>query len=728
MKQVLQSRSARAAAVRDVPPPTCPPGSVLVRTAFSAISSGTERTRVELSSKSLLGKARERPDLVRQVIDRARKEGWRQTRKAVQTKLDEETPVGYSSAGEVIEVGEHVRGLQVGDRVACAGGGHANHAEIISVPVNLVAKLPDGVSLQDASLATIAAIAMHGVRLADVTLGERVAVVGCGLVGQIAIRLLRAAGAATFALDVDPVRVQDALAGGATAAFSADEAGVQKALAAIGGAGADAVLVTAASSSNAPLLSAAKLARDKGTLVLVGAVPIEFPRAPLYDKELTFRVSRSYGPGRYDDEYEERGLDYPIAYVRWTEQRNIEAVLELLAHGQLVLSDLIESVYPVDQAEEAYQRLVGHNGNGPLRGALLLSYPGPAGASTPHAGSVAAIAPRSSNGAQPSPGPVRLGLIGPGGFARRMILPAFVAAGAVPELVGGGGGPSAAAAQRHAGFARVADSPEAVIDDPAVDTVAVCTRHASHAELSARALRAGKHVFCEKPLALTDAELREVIAAAESSERILAVGFNRRFAPLVRRLRAFVAELPGPVTCTYRVSAGPLAADHWTHDLSQGGGRLLGEGCHFVDTIVAIAGSPVVEVYARGFSRLGLPLQAVDNALITLTLADGSVGTIAYLADGSAKLGKERIEVFTGGRTGVMDDYRTLDLYDGATVEQERAGTQDKGHYAEVAAFVEGVRSGHAPVALAEVANVSLATLAIVESMRTGVPVRLTAE
>jgi predicted dehydrogenase/threonine dehydrogenase-like Zn-dependent dehydrogenase len=728
MKQVLQSRSARAAAVRDVPPPECAPGSVLVRTAFSAISSGTERTRVELSSKSLLGKARERPDLVRQVIERARKEGWRQTRKAVQSRLDEETPVGYSSAGEVIEVGEHVRGLQVGDLVACAGGGHANHAEIVSVPVNLVAKLPAGVSLQDASLATIAAIAMHGVRLAEVSLGERVAVVGCGLVGQIAIRLLRAAGASTFALDVDPVRVEDARRGGATAAFSADEHGIQRALAAMGGAAADAVIVTAASSSNTPLLTGAKLARGKGTLILVGAVPIEFPRALLYDKELTFRVSRSYGPGRYDDEYEERGLDYPIDYVRWTEQRNIEAVLDLIAGGQLDLSDLIESVYPVQDAGQAYRRLVGQNGDGPLRGALLLSYPGATGDGPPQPGSIPAIVPGSANGAKPSLGPVRLGLIGPGGFARRMILPAFVAAGAVPELVGGGAGPSAAAAQRNAGFQRVADSAGAVIDDDAVDAVAVCTRHASHAELSTRALRAGKHVFCEKPLALTDEELRQVIAAAEESHGILAVGFNRRFAPLVRRLREFVAELPGPVTCTYRVSAGRLAPDHWTHDLSQGGGRLLGEGCHFVDTIVAIAGSPVTEVYARGFSRHGLPVQAADNAVITLTLQDGSVGTIAYLADGSAKVGKERIEVFTGSRTGIMDDYRSLELYDGADVEQQRVGTQDKGHYAEVAAFVEGVRAGRPPVPLAEVANVSLATLAIVESMRTGVPVRLTTD
>jgi predicted dehydrogenase len=306
-----------------------------------------------------------------------------------------------------------------------------------------------------------------------------------------------------------------------------------------------------------------------------------------------------------------------------------------------------------------------------------------------------------------------------------MILPAFVAAGAVPELVGGGSGPSAAAAQRNAGFARVAASAEAVIADEAVGVVAVCTRHGSHAELTARALRAGKHVFCEKPLALTSDELADVLEAGQQSPGILAVGFNRRFAPMVERLRDFAGELPGPVTCTIRVAAGELAADHWTHDLAQGGGRLLGEGCHFVDTIVAIARSPVVEVYARGFSRHGLPLQAADNALITLTLENGSQGTIAYLADGSAKVGKERIEVFTGGRTGVMDDYVTLSLYDGATVDQERSGSQDKGHYAEVAAFVAGVRSGQPPVPLAEVANVSLATLAIIESLRTGLPVRL---
>jgi predicted dehydrogenase/threonine dehydrogenase-like Zn-dependent dehydrogenase len=727
MKQVLQVRRSGATEVRDVPLPPCDPGGVLVRNAFSAISSGTERARVELSQKSLIGKARERPDLVREVVSRARREGVRSTLQAVQSRLDEASAVGYSSAGTVIEVGEHARGFRPGDLVACAGGGHANHAEVVAVPVNLCARVPEGVPLQNASITTIAAIAMHGVRLADTRVGSRTAVIGCGLVGQIALRLLRAAGAEAFALDIDPQRVAQALEGGADHAFTIDDSVGDRVRALTGGTGFDEVVVAAAAPTNEPLLLAADLARDRGNVVLVGDVPIEFPRGPLYDKELRFRISRSYGPGRYDLDYEERGLDYPIGYVRWTEKRNMEAVLGLQAQGKLALGDLIE-VVPVDHAAEAYARLAGPAERRP-RGAIVLSYgkdalevtrepvsmtvTGPSGN-----GTVEAVSKRGVGSST-----VQVGLIGPGGFAGRVIVPALQAAGASLRVVGGGSGPSASTAARKT-FDRVAADASAVIADPDVDAVVICTRHGSHASLVVEALRAGRHVFCEKPLALTLQERNEVMEAARAASGTLMVGFNRRFSPLLVEAKPFLDRGAAPRTLVYRVSAGQLGEDHWAHDLVQGGGRILGEGCHFVDCLSFLAG-PVVEVHTVGHAPSARPVQAYDNVVASLRFADSSVASIIYVADGSSKVPKERLEAFCGQQTAILDDYRELGLFGAATHHRRRLKAQDKGHRAELAAFVESVRTGVPAVELSEIDNTTLATLAMVESLRTGLPVRL---
>jgi polar amino acid transport system substrate-binding protein len=732
MKQVLQVRRTGSTVVRDVPLPACPPGGVLVHTAFSAISSGTERARVELSQKSLLGKARERPDLVREVFNRAKREGIRATLQAVQHRLDEETPVGYSSAGTIVEVGEHSRGFAPGDRVACAGGGHANHGEFVAVPTNLCVKVPDEVSLESASITTIAAIAMHGIRLADVRVGSRVAVIGCGLVGQLALRLLHASGAETFALDIDPNRVVHARGGGADHALVIDDSTAERVLADTGGIGVDEVLIAAAAPTNDPLRLGAKIARDRGSLVLVGSVPIEFPRGPLYDKELSFKVSRSYGPGRYDSHYEERGLDYPIAYVRWTEKRNMESVLRLQAQGLVSFGDLVE-VLPAERAPEAYARLTGDAERRPI-GALVLDYghvrngaSGPTSngqtslsrflpSSTPRAGSPKKRLQRTS---------VRIGLIGPGGFAGRILIPALQAAGAELELVGGGSGPSAAAAMRTGTFKRVAPDAAAVIGDPDVDAVVIVTRHGSHAPLVEQALEAGKHVFCEKPLALTHDEYESVMRAAEASDGTLLVGFNRRFSPLLRQMRAHLSTSGRPMMLTYRVSAGNLGEDHWTQDLSEGGGRALGEGCHFVDSLAFLAGSPVTEVYAVGHGPQERPVQAYDNLIVTLRFASGSVGSVVYVADGSPRVPKERVEGFCGGRTAILDDYRRLQKLSGGDSDAQELKSQDKGHRQEVAEFLHGVLSGSSPVDLAQLGNSSLATLGVIESLRTGEPVRL---
>ncbi len=738
MKQVLQERRTGQTVVRVVPRPPCPPGGVLVRNRFSTISSGTERARVQLSQKSLLGKARDRPDLVREVVARARRDGVQATLQMVQRRLEEETSVGYSCAGTVIEVGEHVRDLLPGDRVACAGD-TAGHAEFVAVPANLCVRVPDGVPLHSAALTTIAAVALHAIRLAGADVGSRVAVIGCGLVGQLALRLLRAAGSETFALDIDPQRTGQARAGGADHAFAIDHDVAQRVWALTDSMGVDAVVVAAATDGNGPLVLAADIARDLGTVVLVGAVPIDLPRASLYDKELRFRVSRSYGPGRYDAEYEERGLDYPIGYVRWTERRNMEAVLRLQAQGHVSFSDLVE-VVPAQEAPAAYARLT-NGAHGSPRGAFVLAYPPADGTATHLAGKAIELAgttttpgsakQRSGEGEAPAPklgtgrSPVGIGLVGPGSFATRVLVPALEAGGANLLVVGGGAGPSAAAAARNGPFRREAADASAVIADREVEAVVIATRHDSHATLVIEALNAGKHVFCEKPLALTSDELDAVMKAARAARGTLLVGFNRRFSPLLREMSSFLGVPGTPMTLAYRVSAGSLTEDHWTHHPARGGGRALGEACHFIDSLAFLVGHPVIEVHASGHAVASRPVQACDNFLLTLRFADGSVASLVYVSDGSGCVPKERLEGFCGTRTAVLDDYLTLDLHNAHRHDRRRLKARDKGHRQEIEAFLRATRTGDAALALGEIDNVTLATLAIVESLRTGRSVRL---
>jgi predicted dehydrogenase/threonine dehydrogenase-like Zn-dependent dehydrogenase len=716
VKQVLHSR-AGLTVVRDVPRPPCPAAGVLVRTAYSAISPGTDRARLADTQRSLLQRARERPDLVRSTVQSAISEGVRRTRESVEEKLATEDAGGYSSAGRVIEVGPRVSGLRPGDPVACGGVGHAVHAEVVAVPRNLCARIPSNVALPPAALTTIAAIAMHGLRLSGVALGERVAVIGCGLVGQIACRIARSAGAEVIALDLAAARVEEAVAAGADNGVVVSAHAAPEVTELTGGAGVDHAIVAAAADTAEPLLLGAEVLRDRGALTLIGAVPVELPREPLYRKELRFQVSRSYGPGRYDPEYEERGLDYPLGQVRWTEQRNMEAILSLQARGLLRLDDLIDEIVPVERAEEAFARVTGPPAERP-RGAIVLEYA--EAAEEPQQRPAAPAAPaRASDGAP------AVGFIGVGDFARSVLVPALAAAGARLAVAGGGSGPSAEAAVRRLGFERAAPSAEAVIEDPGVDAVVIGTRHDTHAELARRALEAGKHVFCEKPLALDEEELDGVIGAARASQGILAVGFNRRFSPLLRELRDFVGRRGGAVNVVYRVAAGSLAPEHWAHDIEQGGGRIIGEVCHFVDCLAYIAGSPCTEVVAAGHGRSETPVQAIDNVAVTITHDDGSVGTIVYVARSEAGVGKERVEAFGAGGIGVLDDYRSLELHGEGAPRPRRLKRQDKGHAEEMQAFVEGVRAGRAPIPLDQIENVSRATLAVVEALRTGLPVRL---
>jgi predicted dehydrogenase/threonine dehydrogenase-like Zn-dependent dehydrogenase len=709
MKQVAFRPRDGSITVVDAPVPTPRAGWILVANRCSLISAGTERSKVELGGKSLVQKARARPDLVRKVVDRARAEGVRPALSAARERLDALAPLGYSSAGVVLRLGAGVAGISPGNRVACAGGGFANHAEVVAVPANLIAAIPEGVSFESAAYATVGAIALHGVRRAEATVGERIGVVGLGLVGQLAVRILGAAGCKPVGIDPDPEAVALATEGGAHA-FSRELPGLEKAvLEASDGIGLDAVLVCAAGRSSDPVELAARLARDRGRLVVVGDVPVEAPRALLYEKELELRLSRSYGPGRYDRDYEERGRDLPPGYVRWTEQRNLQAFLELVAAGKLDPSSLTTHRFPVEQAEDAYATLTGE---GRRAFGVVLEYD-----YAEHA-----QGPRPSRPRRSEAGSARVGLIGAGSFARGTLLPALREAGAELAAVTSEGGLSAADVAGRFEFARAADSVDEILSDEEIDAVVIATRHSTHAELVAAALRAGKAVFVEKPLALTEAELLEVESALGGGGPLM-VGFNRRFAPLTVRLREELARVEAPVVLA-RVNAGQLPEDHWLHDPEEGGGRLLGEGCHFVDFLAHLAGARPVGVHAVAVPSAQRPLECSDGIAATIRFANGSVGTLLYSGGGDTRLPKERLEAFGGGLSAVLDDFRRLELYRAGRREVIKQ-RQDKGHRAEIAHFVQAVRGKVEAPDVESYLSSTRATLALAESVRTGSAVEL---
>ncbi len=690
----------------DAPLPSLKPGWILVANRASLISAGTERMKVELGAKNLAQKARARPDLLKKVVDRARSEGIGSALSAARERLDALSPLGYSSAGTVIRVGAGVEGIAPGDRVACGGGGFATHAEVIAVPRNLIAAVPDGVPFESAAYATVGAIALHGVRRAEAQLGERVGVIGLGLVGQLAVRILAAGGCTLIGVDLDPKAVELAASGGARA-FERDRDGLQSSvLEATGGLGLDSVLVCAAATSSDPVRLASELARDRGRVVIVGDVPIEADRALFYEKELELRLSRSYGPGRYDRDYEERGRDLPPAYVRWTEQRNMQAFLDLVASGAVDPSPLTTHRFPVEQAERAYALLTDDRGEERPFGILLeYAYEERPAAPTPHS------ARRSGAGT------ARIGLIGAGSFARATLLPALRDAGAELAAVASGGGLTATDVATRFGFERAGDSADEILADDSIDAVVIATRHASHAQLTASALRTGKAVFVEKPLAIDRDGLAEVEEAL-APDSLLMVGFNRRFAPLAVQLRNELEAVASP-TLLARVNAGPLPADHWAHDPEDGGGRLIGEGCHFVDLLSYLSGGPTVVVHALAVPHPQRPLECSDEVVATLRFGNGGVGTLVYTGGGDPRLPKERIEAFGGGLAAVLDDFRRLELSRGGKrrVTKQR---QDKGHKAELARFLAAVRGEAEAPAVSTYLDSTRATLALVDSLRDG--------
>jgi polar amino acid transport system substrate-binding protein len=712
MKQLLQNLRTGEATVAEVPVPVVQPGRVLVRTAASLISAGTERALTELGQKSLLGKARERPELIGKVWEKVKTEGVAQALEGVRDKLDQSHAVGYSAAGIVIECAPDVTDFRPGDRVACAGTDYASHAEIISVPRNLCVRLPERLSFAEAAFGTVGAIALQGVRLAEPTLGESVVVIGLGLVGQLTVQLLKANGCRVFGIDIDEARIQMALRSGAEAGSAPAEA-KDRVMAWSRGRGADACIIAAATTSDEPVELAGEISRLKGRVVAVGLVGMNVPRNVYYQRELTLKVSLSYGPGRHDPDYEERGHDYPVAYVRWTEGRNIEAFLDLLAGARIDVKPLITHRFLIDDASKAYQLISGKAHENYL--AVILEYrtEGEVGRR---------IENRSATTrAAKSAGRVGLGLIGAGGYAQKILLPNFKAAGAEFCSIASASGVSARDVGTKYGFRRFLSDARSVIDDDEANLIVIATRHGSHAELATLALERGKHVFVEKPLALNDAELDAVLEAASGSEGQLLVGFNRRFSPLAARAKEFFANRQAPLSIVYRVNAGRIPSEHWTQDPNEGGGRIIGEVCHFIDLMQFLTGATPKSVFAESVAGGLGNIVREDSVFITLQFKDGSNGVIAYLAEGDSSLAKEHIEIFGEGKTFVIDDFRSAKLYAEGREKRETLRQQDKGQAEETRTACAVVAEGKpTPITLMELEATTRATFRILDSLRTG--------
>ncbi len=698
MKQLVQDFKTGDIKLVDVPSPALAPGCVRVRNAYSLVSAGTERATVNLAQQSLIGKARSRPDLVKRVVETVKREGLSAAVRKVQSRLDQWKALGYSCAGTIIEVGEGVTGLSVGDRVACGGQDYASHAEEVVVPQNLCAKLPEGVALEHAVFTTLGAIAMQGVRQADARLGESVAVIGLGLVGQLTVQILKAAGCVVLGIDVSAEACELAARCGCDAVATRTSGDIERTAARLtNGFGVDAAIITAAAPTNDPIELAAKICRERGRVVMVGVTGMELPRGPFYEKELEFRLSRSYGPGRYDPLYEEKGVDYPIGYVRWTEQRNMEAFVQLLAGNRVDVAPLMTHTFAIGDAPKAYELITGKTEERFV--GVLLKYPERVEQASRLFGMEGTgQAGRLSNNPAARHSSVVLGVIGAGNYAQGVLLPQFKAnADVTLRMVCTATGVKAEKAKEKFGFETSTTNWRDVLADKAVNAVLIATRHDLHAQIVCEALQAGKTVFCEKPLCLRGEELDEITSTIQKSGNSrLMVGFNRRFAPFAARAR----DLAGPLVMRYRVSVQPLPSDHWINDPETGGGRILGEVCHFIDFLRFTARSRVVSVFAQGFGR--------ENVQVALRFADGSVGSIDYFNVADTDLKKEHVEVFAGGKHVIEDDVR------------------EKGQAEEVRQFVRAVKTGGLmPIPLEEIVDSTRATLAVLESIRTGRAIEL---
>lgn len=711
MQQVIQNLRNGKLQVRNLPEPLVSAGHVLIQNHHSVISAGTEKMVIDTAGKSLLAKARSRPDLVRQIISRVKTQGLLKTYTQVAAKLDQPIALGYASTGVVIACGEGVQGFKPGDRVASNG----SHAGTVCVPKHLCAVVPESVPGDEAAFTVIGAIAMQGVRLARLGLGDTVFVIGLGLIGQIAVQLLKAQGCRVIATDLDLAKCQMAIEFGADIAqigINADQVHQWTR-----GYGADAVLITAATQSDGPVELAGEAARSKGRVVAVGAVGLNLPRPQYYRKEVEFVVSCSYGPGRYDAEYEQRGHDYPIGYVRWTEQRNMQAVLDLIAAGKLNVKPLISHRFDIEDAEAAYEII--KTGSQPYLG-IVLNFPKEIRKP---------LRRIDLKVAKPAKGDLVVGAVGAGGFGRAVLLPAIHKLDNVQmHTIASAGGLSSSTAAASLGFRHVATDEQTIFRDPEINSVFILTRHNLHATQVIASLRGGKHTFVEKPLATTLADLAAVEETlVELGERapLLMVGFNRRFSPAALAVKKFFSSVTEPLAVSFRFNAGPIPAESWVQDDVIGGGRIIGEACHAIDLATYLIGSPVTRVFAESVGGPLAPRITDDQCFITLRHANGSISNVAYMAGGDKDYAKERIEVFGGGRLAVIDDFRQVTLSAGGRQTTEK-WTQDKGHQAEINAFANAIRNGgSSPISWEELRATSLAPILAVCSLRDGTPIDL---
>jgi predicted dehydrogenase/threonine dehydrogenase-like Zn-dependent dehydrogenase len=705
MLQLLQNLASGETLLAEVPAPQVAPGTLLIATRASLVSAGTERMLVDFGRASWLDKARQQPEKVKQVLDKVRTDGLFATMDAVRSKLDQPLALGYCNAGVVLEVGAGVEGFAVGDRVVSNGP----HAQIVRVGKNLCARVPAGVSDEAAAFTVLASIGLQGIRLAAPSLGEAFVVTGLGLIGLMTVQLLRAHGCRVLGIDLDAGRLELAQRFGAQVCdLARGEDPVARGLAFSGGRGVDGVIVTASTQSSDPIVQAARMSRKRGRIVLVGVTGLELNRADFYEKELTFQVSCSYGPGRYDPAYEQRGNDYPLGFVRWTEQRNFEAVLAMLAEGRLEVTPLVSHRFAVRDAARAYDALV--NDRSALGIVLLHEDTKPSAA----ARRVALAAPPAASGQ------AVLAVIGAGNYGSRVLIPALKRAGAHLDTIVSSAGVTAYHHGKTAGFAFAStDVPGDVLANERVNAVVVATRHDTHARFACEALAAGKHVFVEKPLALTLEEVDAVESAWHAAaQRLLMVGFNRRFAPLVLKMKSLLAPLSAPMAIVYTVNAGAIAPEHWTQDRAVGGGRIVGEACHFIDLARFLVGQPIVEAQITAMGRHPALAVRDDKATITLSFADGSMATVHYLANGGKRFPKERVEVFCNDGVLALDNFIKLTGYDWRGFSRARLWRQDKGQAACAAAFVRAVaQGGAAPIAAEEIFEVARVALRLAQRL-----------
>lgn len=704
MKQLIQSFKTGELGLFEVPAPVCEKNGALVQTTVSLVSAGTEKMLVDFAKKSMLAKAKDRPDLVKQVVDKMKKEGVRNTLEKVFTKLDTPIPLGYSLAGHVIEVGKNCSGVNIGDRVACGGAGYANHAEINYVPKNLMVKIPDGVDDIDASFVTVGAIALQGVRQTAPLLGEKIAVMGLGLLGQLTVQLLKANGCKVIGSDIDPDKMALAKKLGCDEVCHASEL-IAKTNEFTGGYGADAVIIAASTSSNGPITDAAEISRMRGRVVLVGMVGMDVPRNTYYKKELEIKLSMAYGPGRYDPEYEEKGIDYPYDLVRFTEQRNFEAFLELIQEGKITPKDLITHSYDFDDAMTAYDLLEGKIQEKYL--GIVLNYKRDIKLEDEK------VVQRTTKAV--SSDKINVGLIGAGNFTKSVILPNMAKVGGY-ELVGlcTATGVSAQGTGKKYDFKYITTDSDEIYKNKEVNSVFITTQHDKHSSAVIKSIESSKHCFVEKPLCIYEEEL-EAIKEIYTGKTIVQVGFNRRFSPMIEKMKK---SINGQISVNYRVNAGIISKNVWIQDRTIGGGRIIGEVCHFIDTCSYLIGSDVESVFATTINKKDQSIPDEDNVNIVLNYANGSTATINYMAFGDNSMPKEYIEVFGNGISMQMNDFRELTIFKGGKSIKEKSANQDKGFVNELKAFKEAVKSGESAINFESIYNTTKTTFKILESIR----------